>query len=71
MTSQLLPGGSLGISYIGYPSTNYALYRTFNLSPPVAWIPQETNTMTISGVTTFTNAPVISTNNFWRIRSVP
>ena len=58
-------------SYIGYPATNYAVDRTFNLAPPVAWIPQETNTMSLSGVITLTNPPVTTTNNFWRIRSVP
>ena len=59
------------VSYIGYPATNYALDRTFNLASPVDWIPQETNTMSISGVLTVTNPPVATTNNFWRIRSVP
>ena len=61
----------MGFSYIGYPATNYALDRTFNLAPPLAWIPQRTNTMSISGVITFTNPPVATANNFWRIRSVP
>lgn len=58
-------------SYIGCPATNYALDRTFDLSPPVTWIGQQTNTMSISGILTFTNPPVAGTNNFWRIRSVP
>ena len=58
-------------SYIGYPATNYALDRAFNLSPPISWVGQKTNTMTVSGVLTFTNAPMPGTNNFWRVRSVP
>jgi hypothetical protein len=58
-------------SYIGYPATNYALDRAFDLSPPIGWVGQQTNTMTVSGVLTFTNSPVPGTNNFWRVRSVP
>jgi len=59
------------LSYIGYPPTNYALDSTFNLAPPVNWVGQETNGMTISGVLLFTNTPAPGTNNFWRVRSVP
>ena len=58
-------------SYIGYPATNYALDRTFDLSPPVSWVGQQTNTMTVSGVLMFTNTPILNTNNFWRVRSLP
>lgn len=63
--------GNMQFSYIGYPASRYTLDRTFNLSPPVNWIGQETNTMTISGVLLFTNSPAPGTNNFWRVRSVP
>jgi hypothetical protein len=59
------------LSYVGHPATNYALDRTFNLLPPITWVGQQTNTMTVSGVLTFTNTPVPTTNNFWRVRSVP
>jgi hypothetical protein len=58
-------------SYIGYPATNYALDRAFDLSPPISWVGQQTNTMTVSGVLMFTNTPVPGTNNFCRVRSVP
>jgi hypothetical protein len=71
INGQLLPEGSMQLSYTGYPATNYALDRTFNLSPPVGWLPQETNTMSVSGVLIITNAPNAMTNNFWRMRSVP
>jgi hypothetical protein len=71
LTGTLLSGGAMQLSYIGYPSTNYALDRTFNLTSPISWVGQETNTMTVSGVLTFTNAPAPATNNFWRVRSVP
>jgi hypothetical protein len=71
LTGSLLSGGAMRLSYVGYPSTNYAVDRTFNLSPPVVWTPQGTNTMSTSGVLIFTNAPNPTTNNFWRVRSVP
>jgi len=71
ITSQLLPGGDMQLSYVGDPATNYALERTFNLSPPIGWVGQQSNTMSVSGVLTFTNSPVVTTNNFWRVRSVP
>ncbi len=71
IAGQSLPGGAMQLSYVGYPATNYALERTFNLSPPVGWEAQATNTMSISGVLNFTNTPIVSTNNFWRVRVVP
>jgi hypothetical protein len=67
---QLLTGGSLRLSFVGIAGTNYALDRTFNLSP-ANWVPQVTNPAGAGGVLIFTNAPVHITNNFWRIRSVP
>ena len=66
-----LPEGAIEFSYIGYPSTNYALDRASNLSPSIVWVGQQTNTMSVSGVMTFTNMPAHNTNNFWRVRSVP
>jgi len=71
LSGALANGGTMQFSYIGYPATNYALDRTFNLSPPISWDGQQTNTMSISGVLTFTNTPTPGTNNFWRVRSVP
>jgi hypothetical protein len=64
-------GGALQFSYVGYPATNYALDRTFNVSPLINWVSQATSSMTISGVLYFTNAPASGTNNFWRVRTVP
>jgi len=66
----LLNGGQARLSYLGLAGTNYALDRTFNLSA-ANWVPQITNTAGGNGVQLFTNAPNTSTNNFWRIRSVP
>jgi len=71
LTGTLLSGGDMQFSYIGYPATNYALDRAFDLTPPISWVGQETNTMTVSGLLLFTNPPVPGTNNFWRVRSVP
>jgi len=48
-----------------------ALDRAFNLTAPVSWIGQVTNTMSVSGVLMFTNTPAPGTNNFWRVRLVP
>jgi alpha-tubulin suppressor-like RCC1 family protein len=67
---QHLSGGNVGLSYVGIAGTNYALDLSFSLSP-ASWIPQVTNTAGTGGVLVFTNTPDATTNNFWRIRSVP
>jgi hypothetical protein len=71
LVGSITSGGAMQLSYTGDPATKYALERTFNLQPPIGWVGQQTNTMSVSGVLKFTNAPVPSTNNFWRVRSVP
>jgi hypothetical protein len=71
LTGEPSPNGAMQFSYIGYPATNYSLDRTFNLAPPVDWVGQQSNPMTVSGVLMFTNNPAPGTNNFWRVRSVP
>jgi hypothetical protein len=71
LAGTLLSAGDMQFSYVGDPFTEYALDRAFDLSPPVNWFGQQTNTMPFSGVLLFTNAPVPGTNNFWRVRSVP
>lgn len=70
ISAQLLSSGNVSLSFVGIPGTNYALDRSFNLSPPT-WIPQATNQADAGGVLVFTNTPNITTNNFWRVRSVP
>ncbi len=67
---QLLSCGDMCLSYAGIANANYALDRSFNLSP-ANWTPQATNTSGTNGVLLFTNTPLATTNNFWRIRSVP
>jgi alpha-tubulin suppressor-like RCC1 family protein len=67
---QLLSGGDAQLSYEGMAGTNYALDRAFSLSP-ANWVPMVTNTAGTDGVLVLTNTPNKSSNNFWRIRSVP
>ena len=71
ITGQLLSGGNMRLAFVGSNGVNYALDRTFNLSPPINWIPQVTNPADANGNLIFTNTPDATTNNFWRIRSVP
>jgi len=70
MTGKLLSNGDMQLSCDGVAETNYALERTFNLAAP-DWVPQATNATSADGVVVFTNTPVSTSNNFWRIRSVP
>jgi len=70
ISGQLLSGGNMSLSFFGNAGVNYALDRSFNLAPP-NWIPQVTNSANSFGALVFTNTPVATTNNFWRIRSVP
>ena len=70
LSGQLLSDGNLRLSFVGNAGANYALDRSFTLTPPT-WLPQATNTADGGGVLTFTNHPDLTTNNFWRVRSVP
>jgi alpha-tubulin suppressor-like RCC1 family protein len=70
ISGQLLSGSNVQLSFVGIAGTNYALDRTFNLTPP-NWVPQVTNPAGADGVLVSTNTPDPTTNNFWRIRSVP
>ena len=67
---QLLSGGDVCLSFVGVAGTNYALDCTFSLSP-ADWVPLATNPADGVGMLMFTNTPDPTTNNFWRIRSVP
>jgi alpha-tubulin suppressor-like RCC1 family protein len=70
ISGQLVSGTNMQLSFVGIANANYALDRSSNLSPP-NWIPQVTNSASSYGAMVFTNTPVLATNNFWRIRSVP
>jgi alpha-tubulin suppressor-like RCC1 family protein len=67
---QLLGGINMRLNFVGVANANYALERATTLSPP-NWIPQLTNAAGSFGALVFSNAPDATTNNFWRIRSVP
>jgi alpha-tubulin suppressor-like RCC1 family protein len=70
LSGQLLGTGDMQLSFMGIAGANYALDRSFSLAPP-NWVPQLTNPTDAGGVLVFTNTPDPTTNNFWRIRSVP
>jgi len=70
MSIQRLSEGNVCSYFGGVTGTNYALDRSFNLMS-LNWIPQITNPANVFGVAAFTNTPDPTTNNFWRIRSVP
>jgi alpha-tubulin suppressor-like RCC1 family protein len=70
ITPQLLGDGNVCLSFVGIAAASYALDRTASLSPP-NWVPQATNPADPGGALVFTNTPDPTTNNFWRIRSVP
>jgi len=70
ISGQVLSGGKMQLSFVGIANANYALDRSASLSP-TNWIPQVTNAAGSFGALVFTNTPDPTTNNFWRIRSVP
>jgi alpha-tubulin suppressor-like RCC1 family protein len=70
VAGQLFGGNKMRVSFVGLDGTNYALDRTFNLIS-ANWVPQITNRADSVGVLVLTNTPDATTNNFWRIRSVP
>jgi hypothetical protein len=70
ISGNLLSSGQMSLSFVGFAGANYALDRSFSLSP-ANWIPQITNPADANGNLIFTNTPDATTNNFWRIRSVP
>jgi hypothetical protein len=71
ISSQLVGGSNMRLSFVGNANANYALDRTFNLAPPIAWVPLSTNVTDGNGILAFTNTAVVTTNNFWRVRLVP
>jgi alpha-tubulin suppressor-like RCC1 family protein len=70
ISAQLLSGGDVSLSFVGIAGTNYELDRSFSLSP-ANWVPEATNPAGAGGILVFTNTPDATTNNFWRIRSMP
>jgi alpha-tubulin suppressor-like RCC1 family protein len=70
ISGQLLGGTNMQLSFVGIANANYALDRSSSLLP-ANWIPPATNPAGSFGALVFTNPPDATTNNFWRIRSVP
>ena len=65
-----IANGTVVLSYLGIPGTNYALDWATNLTAPVNWMPVATNSAGANGILNFTNTssePV----NFFRTRYVP
>jgi hypothetical protein len=71
LVAEALGPGAVRLTYVGLPGTNYALDRTFDLTPAVVWVPQETNPAPPAGTLILTNTTDPTTNKFWRMRSVP
>ena len=67
---QLLSNSNMRLSFSGIAGTNYAVDHSASLSS-ANWIPQTTNFADANGNLVFTNTPDPTTNNFWRIRTVP
>jgi alpha-tubulin suppressor-like RCC1 family protein len=68
--AQLLGSSNVRLSFEGVAGANYAVDRTFNLLT-ANWVPQMTNPAGQVGLLVLTNTADPTTNNFWRIRSVP
>jgi hypothetical protein len=70
IVGQMFGDNNMRLTFVGFVEANYALGRSFNLSPPT-WLPQFSNPIVMNGLLVFTNTPNLAANNFWRIRSVP
>ena len=66
-----LAGNDVHLGFLGIANSRYALDRTSDLTPPVAWEPQFTNAAAADGYLMFISTPMPGTNNFWRTRQVP
>jgi hypothetical protein len=70
ISGQLLTNGGMQLSFVGIATANCALDWATSLSA-ANWLPVATNPAASYGALVFTNTPDPTTNNFWRIRSVP
>ncbi|MCU0788494.1 MAG: hypothetical protein MUC91_09960 [Verrucomicrobia bacterium] len=70
-TKRKAAGDAVELSFYGVPGSSYTLERTFELTGTETWAAQQTNIAGPDGGTVFTNIPVATSNDFWRIRSVP
>jgi len=62
--------GTVVLSYLGIPGTNYTLDWATNLTAPVNWMPVATNPAGVNGILNFTNTSS-EPANFFRTRRVP
>ena len=69
LSSQLLSGGKIRLSFMGAGDVNYALERSYSLAP-ANWIPVLTNPADSLGMLILTNTFNGASNGFWRIRAV-
>lgn len=67
---EVLGGGTVALSYLGIPGSNYALDWATNLTSPINWIPVVTNAAGPNGYLNFTNTSS-EPLNFYRTRYVP
>jgi pectin methylesterase-like acyl-CoA thioesterase len=67
--SAQLSGGQEALNYYGVPWDNYALEWTHDLTPPVNWVPLQTNMAGPNGGLWFTN-PASGGMDFYRTRDV-
>ncbi len=68
--SEVLSGsGTNVISFLGIPVYSYALDSTTNLTPPVNWVPEATNTPAQSGLLIFTNNSILP-QKYYRARQI-
>ena len=70
LSVQILADRDVRLTFVGIAFANYTLDRSLGLAPP-NWVPQMTNSADSAGSLVLTNTPYPSTNNFWRMRSVP
>jgi hypothetical protein len=68
ISAEVLPGGEVQLGFYGTPGEPYSLERSFELTSSGEWQGQATNVAAANGALSFTNLPVATSNNFWRVR---
>jgi hypothetical protein len=68
--SAQLNSSSAQLNFLGVPNSTYSLKWTPSLTSPANWIPLATNTISASGLLTFTS-PSSRSNDFFRMKAQP
>jgi formylglycine-generating enzyme required for sulfatase activity len=68
ISAEVLPNGEVQLGFYGTPGEPYSLERSFELTSSGEWQGQATNVAAANGALSFTNLPVATSNNFWRVR---